>query len=70
MVLASGLGVIKAFPFWIPIVTLELSLVVMGHGISTLNPCIKAETIDGVYRVLHNFALDLRTRGHFLMAVL
>ena len=28
----------KAFLFYIPIVTLELSLVVMGNGISILNP--------------------------------
>ena len=34
---AGGFGVMKAFLFYIPIVTLESSLVVLGHGISILN---------------------------------
>ena len=37
-ILASGFGEMKAFSFSIPIVILELSSVVMGHGISILNP--------------------------------
>ena len=28
------------------------------------------QKLGGMYRVLHNFALDLRTRRHILMAVL
>ena len=44
----------------------------MGHGISHIKSLImrNRQKLGGMYRVLHNFALDLRTSRHILMAVL
>ena len=67
---ASGFGVMKAFPF-IPIVTLESNIVMMGHGINIKLLIVhNRQKLGGLYRVLHNFALDSRPHRHILMAVL
>ena len=52
----------KAFLFWIPLVTMESSLA----ALRTHN----RKKLGGLYGVLHDFASDLRTLRHILMAVL
>ena len=70
--MASGFGVMKNLPILDSYCYLGVEFSSDGSWDKHIKSLImhNRQKLGGMYRVLHSFALDLRTRRHILMAVL